>query len=195
MPEKPSDPPPVPKAQPVERSDTVSAADSPQGDETPFKTAVSSGAAGKAVPGLPTSIGGYRILSILGEGGMGRVYLAEDPKLGRQIALKVMRADLAVNPQARERFVREARAVAAIEHDHVIGIFQVGEENGIPFLAMPLLKGETLDARLKRERHLPVPEAVNCPVPVWARPKSRILTRGGRPGRSSSQTFAGLMSR
>ena len=110
--------------------------------------------------GYPNELGGYRLTKILGEGGMGRVYLADDPRLGRQIAVKVMRPDVAMSSESRERFLREARATAKLNHDHIITIFQVGEENQIPFLVMPLLEGEPLDARLKREGKQTVKEAV-----------------------------------
>jgi len=105
-------------------------------------------------------LGPYRILKKLGAGGMGMVFLAEDTMLKRKVALKTMLPHVAVNPQARERFLREARAAAAIEHAHVITIHQVGEDNGVPFLAMPLLKGESLEDRLAREKRLPLDEAI-----------------------------------
>jgi serine/threonine protein kinase/Leucine-rich repeat (LRR) protein len=116
-----------------------------------------------APPQAPDEIGRlgpYRVLKKLGAGGMGMVLLAEDALLKRKVALKVMLPAVAVNPQARERFLREARAAAAIEHAHIITIHQVGEDNGVPFLAMPLLKGESLDDRLRREKKLPINEAV-----------------------------------
>src|SRR5262249_5397643 len=73
-------------------------------------------------------LGGYRLLQVLGKGGMGIVYLAEDPSLQRHIALKVMRGEVAESPQARQRFLREARAVAALKDDHIVTIYQVGED-------------------------------------------------------------------
>jgi hypothetical protein len=105
-------------------------------------------------------LGGYRVLGRLGAGGMGAVYKAEDPQLRRLVALKVMLPSLAADPTSRDRFLREARAAAAVEHDHVIPIHQVGEDHGTAFLAMPLLKGETLADRLKGESPLPVAEAL-----------------------------------
>ena len=86
-------------------------------------------------------LGGFRVLKVLGKGGMGIVFLAEDVKLKRQVALKTMKRELAVNPAHKERFFREARAAAALEHDHIVPIYQIGEENGTPFLAMPILEG------------------------------------------------------
>lgn len=105
-------------------------------------------------------VGPYRILGVLGGGGMGLVLQAEDPQLKRQVALKVMKPQLAINPAARQRFLREAQAAAAVTHDHIVTIYQVGEERGMPFIAMPLLAGESLDDRLKREGRLPVPEVL-----------------------------------
>ena len=86
----------------------------------------------------------YRVLRLLGEGGMGLVFLAEDSLLSRPVALKVIRPEIADTPGIAERFTREARATAAIKHDHIVTIYQVGQENGIPFLAMEYLKGMSL---------------------------------------------------
>jgi serine/threonine protein kinase/Leucine-rich repeat (LRR) protein len=105
-------------------------------------------------------LGGYRILKELGRGGMGIVFDAEDALLQRRVALKVMQPALAAKDEARRRFLREARAAATVQHDHVVSILQVGEERGLPFLSMPLLAGETLEERLRREKRLPVPEAL-----------------------------------
>jgi eukaryotic-like serine/threonine-protein kinase len=105
-------------------------------------------------------LGDFRVLKILGEGGMGIVFLAEDDKLKRQVALKTMRRELAASASAKDRFLREARASAALEHDHVVPIYHVGEENGTPYLAMPFLKGEPLDQRLVRYgQGVPMPVA------------------------------------
>jgi WD40 repeat protein len=105
-------------------------------------------------------LGGYRVLKVLGAGGMGVVLQAEDPQLHRPVALKVMLPAVAANAGSRERFMREARAAAAIEHDNIVAIYQVGEDRGVPFIAMPLLKGESLEDRLRRERRLPVREVL-----------------------------------
>jgi serine/threonine protein kinase len=105
-------------------------------------------------------LGPYRVLGILGSGGMGVVFRAEDPHLHRPVALKAILPALAESAGARTRFLREARAAAAIDHDHVVTIYQVGEDRGIPYLAMPLLQGETMEARLLREKNLPVAEVV-----------------------------------
>lgn len=102
----------------------------------------------------------YRILKKLGAGGMGMVFLAEDTMLHRKAAIKVMLPQFAASATSKERFLREARAAASIEHEHIVPIFQVGEDNGVPFLAMPFLKGEPLDVRIDREGKLPIAEAL-----------------------------------
>ncbi len=111
-------------------------------------------------PGELGRLGPYRVLKVLGKGGMGVVFQAEDPQLQRHIALKVMRSRMAGDQASRERFLREARAAAQIEHDHIIAVYHVGEDHGLPYLAMPLLQGETLESRLDSQRVLPIPEAL-----------------------------------
>jgi TolB-like protein len=103
-------------------------------------------------------LGPYRVLQVLGSGGMGVVYLAEDTRLQRLVALKVLRPALAENAQARQRFQQEARAIAALASDHIVPIYEVSEDRGLPFLAMPVLRGETLADRLAREGRLPADE-------------------------------------
>jgi WD40 repeat protein len=105
-------------------------------------------------------LGSYRVLKVLGSGGMGVVYCAEDPQLRRLVALKAMQPALAVSEEARQRFLREARTAAAIRHDHIVSVYQVGEDRGVPYLAMELLEGEPLDVRLQREGKLPAGEAI-----------------------------------
>jgi serine/threonine protein kinase/WD40 repeat protein len=97
-------------------------------------------------------LGQYRILKILGKGGMGAVLLAEDSGLQRQVALKVLLPDIAEKTDAKERFLREARVAAKIEHDNIVSIYQVGEDRGIPFIAMQLLKGAPLDEWFKVQK-------------------------------------------
>jgi tRNA A-37 threonylcarbamoyl transferase component Bud32/Leucine-rich repeat (LRR) protein len=100
---------------------------------------------------LPERIGDFTILRVIGEGGMGVVYLAEDVRLGRKAAIKTMKLALAAKPENRARFIREARAAATVEHDNIVPIWQVGETaDGSPFIAMPFLQGEMLETRLKR---------------------------------------------
>jgi serine/threonine protein kinase len=105
-------------------------------------------------------LGGFRILKILGHGGMGVVFHAEDLKLGRRVAIKAMLPHLAGSQAAQRRFLREARAAAALEHDHIVPILQVGEDRGAPFIVMPFLKGEALDQRLRRDGNTPILEVL-----------------------------------
>ncbi len=84
-------------------------------------------------------MGEYRILKLLGSGGMGAVFLAEDSKLHRLVALKLMRPRVAARPDSAERFLREARAAAALRHDHILTIYQVGETAKVPYLAAEYL--------------------------------------------------------
>jgi eukaryotic-like serine/threonine-protein kinase len=111
-------------------------------------------------------LGGYRILQVLGIGGMGVVFCAEDLKLKRQVAIKVMKPSIASNRSAKDRFIREAQSTAGIEHDNIVQIYQVGEENGVPFIAMPFLKGESLKTRLERKGRLPQVEVVKIGIQV-----------------------------
>lgn len=92
----------------------------------------------------------YSVNKILGEGGMGVVYLAWDNNLHRSVALKVMKRSIAENESSRQRFLLEARATAAIDHDHIVTIYQVGDHNGVPYLVMKYLEGQTLEDLLRK---------------------------------------------
>jgi serine/threonine protein kinase len=94
-------------------------------------------------------LGSYRVLSVLGQGGMGLVFHAEDLHLKRPVALKVMQPRLAADKEAWQRFLREAQAAAAVRDDHIVTIYHIGLER-VPFLAMALLQGETLEQRQQR---------------------------------------------
>ncbi|MFM1801582.1 MAG: Serine/threonine-protein kinase PknB [Planctomycetota bacterium] len=96
----------------------------------------------------------YSVNRILGEGGMGVVYLAWDSNLHRSVALKVMKRSIAENESSRQRFLLEARATAAIDHDHIVTIYQVGDHNNVPYLVMKYLEGHTLEDRLRKQKVL-----------------------------------------
>jgi serine/threonine protein kinase len=97
----------------------------------------------------------YRITASIGAGGMGEVYRATDTKLGRDVALKVLPAEMASSPERLERFRREARALATLDHPGIVGVYSVEEADGIHFLTMQLVEGQSLD-RLISGDGLPV---------------------------------------
>ena len=96
----------------------------------------------------PTSIGRYRIIRLLGEGGMGVVYRAYDPQLKRVVALKTIQPDRSIGSTEKDRFLREAEAAAKLKHPHVVTIHDYGEEDGRPFFTMPLVEGGSLARHL-----------------------------------------------
>ena len=105
---------------------------------------------------IPSSIGRYRILELVGRGGMGVLYRAHDPVLERDVALKMMHVDFTLDNTARERFQREAKAVARLQHRNVVTIHELGEVDGTPYIVMEFLSGQDLDALLKGEVDLSI---------------------------------------
>ena len=95
-------------------------------------------------------LGPYEILSAIGAGGMGEVYRARDTRLERVVAIKVLPAHLSNNPQSRERFEREAKAISSLSHPHICPLYDIGNQDGIDFLVMEYLEGETLAQRFKK---------------------------------------------
>ena len=93
-----------------------------------------------------TKLGPYEILARLGVGGMGEVYRARDTRLNRTVAIKVLRDHLADRPEVRERFEREARTIASLNHAHICTLYDVGREGGTDYLVMEYVEGETLAA-------------------------------------------------
>src|SRR5262245_45842249 len=91
---------------------------------------------------VPATIGGYDVVRCLGRGGMGAVYLARDPRLGRLVAVKVLRPALAANPAARDRFRREALAAGRLDHTNVVPALEAGDEGGRPYLVSAYVEGE-----------------------------------------------------
>jgi eukaryotic-like serine/threonine-protein kinase len=99
---------------------------------------------------IGSKLGPYEIVSSLGVGGMGEVYKARDPRLNRTVAIKVLPESVSSNPELRARFEREARALSAFQHPHICTLYDIGHQDGIDYLVMEHLEGETLAARLER---------------------------------------------
>jgi hypothetical protein len=109
---------------------------------------------------MPPTIHGYHMLRLLGEGGMGQVWLADDETLGRRVAIKTIAAAHAGEGGARTRFLREARVMATVEHPHVVRVYAYGDTAGLAYFVMEFVDGETLAARLRRTSGLPPAEAL-----------------------------------
>jgi serine/threonine protein kinase len=104
---------------------------------------------------LPTTIGRYKVLSLLGRGGMGQVLLARDPAIDRLVAIKLLREEFD-NPELRERFMREARSAGRLRHVNIVTIFDVGEHDNQRFIAMEYVEGENLSNLISRKAALSV---------------------------------------
>ncbi len=111
-------------------------------------------------------LGPYEVLAPLGAGGMGEVYRARDTRLDRTVAIKVLAESLASDPQLRDRFEREARALSALNHPHICTLFDVGHQDGVDFLVLEHLEGETVAERLTRSGGLNPNEALKIAIDV-----------------------------
>ena len=113
-------------------------------------------------------LGAYEIVGLVGAGGMGEVYRARDTRLGRDVAVKIIPDQTAADPQFRGRFEREARAISSLDHPNICALFDIGEHEGVSFLVMQYLEGETLEDRL-RAGPLPIDQALRFGIDVAAR--------------------------
>src|SRR6266852_6608169 len=112
-----------------------------------------------------TKLGRYEIVSKIGAGGMGEVYLAQDTKLDRKVALKILPAELASNRDRMDRFVREAKSAAALNHPNIAHVYEIGESNGTHFIAMEFIDGRTLREKIHRYR-APLPQLLKYLIQV-----------------------------
>lgn len=138
-----------------------------------------------AGPGV--TIGGFRIERLVGRGGMGEVYLARQLSLDRDVALKILPARFAGQREDVERFLREMRLLARLDHPHIVTAYEAGEDAGVLFLAMAYVKGESLSERLRREHRLAMPEALRLIRPLaealaYAWHEHGLLHRDVKPG-------------
>lgn len=120
------------------------------------------------VPTAGANLGSYEILSLVGAGGMGQVYLARDTRLGREVALKILPETLSRHPEKLARFEREARLLASLNHPNIATLHEVAEAGGVHFLAMELVEGETLAEKTARGP-IPIQEALPLFIPTATR--------------------------
>ena len=115
-------------------------------------------------PGV--TIGGFQIQKLLGAGGMGQVYLAIQLSLEREVALKILPSQMSLRPEAVQRFLSEVKLLARLEHPNIVTAFEAGEDTGVLFLAMAYVRGESLEAKLKRTGPLPEAEALHLSAKI-----------------------------
>src|SRR5215213_2333530 len=130
---------------------------------------------------LGSRIGRYEIRAPLGAGGMGEVYVAHDPNLGRDVAIKVLPAAFSADPDRLTRFAQEARAAGALNHPNVLAVYDVGTDNGVPYIVAELLDGEPLRAKLGR----PIARSAR-------RSTTRHRSHAGSPPRTSAASCTAI---
>ena len=124
-------------------------------------------------------VGPYEVLAPLGAGGMGEVYRARDPRLGREVAIKVLPEEFSADAERLHRFDKEARAAAALNHPNILAVYDIGTHNGAPYIVSELLEGETLRERLaqsdssRRSEDRPV-HKTGSPLPGGGRASARL---------------------
>ena len=125
----------------------------------------------------------YRILEPIGAGGSSQVYLAQDTALGREVAIKVLDPHAASDSTLRKLFVKEARALAQLSHPNIVGVYDVGEVDGLPFIVMEYVAGSSLKQRIERTGALPLADAVRLTDAI-----ASGLSFAGRPSTRSGAT-------
>jgi serine/threonine protein kinase len=135
--------------------------------------------------GPGTRLGPYEIVAAVGAGGMGEVYKARDTRLDRVVAIKILPETFATDPQFRDRFDREARAISKFDHPHICALYDVGEDRGTAFLVMQFLEGETLADRVAGGA-LAIDEALTIAIQIagalTAARRAGIVHRDLKPG-------------
>src|SRR6476620_6150373 len=132
-----------------------------------------------------TKLGPYEIQSAIGAGGMGEVYRARDTRLNRTVAIKILPPQFAGDPALRERFDREARLISSLNHPHICALFDVGDQEGVAYLVIEHLEGETLAARLEKGA-LKIDQALQIAVQLAgaldAAHRAGVVHRDVKPG-------------
>ncbi len=118
------------------------------------------------VANRPARIGKYEITDVIGEGGMGAVYKATDPRIGRTVAIKVIKGDFSENPELLKRFYREAQAVGNLQHPNIVIVYDLGEEHGNPYLVMEYLNGIPLDKIIAQRQSVPLVQKLGIVIEV-----------------------------
>jgi serine/threonine-protein kinase len=135
--------------------------------EAPLRQAAGQWTIGQSTLAPGTLVGHYEIVSMVGSGGMGRVYLARDTKLGRKVALKTLTVNSVYDERALHRFEQEARTASALNHPNILTIYEVDQVNGIHFIVSEFVEGPTLRERLRAGRIEPK-EAVDIAIQIAA---------------------------
>jgi eukaryotic-like serine/threonine-protein kinase len=112
-------------------------------------------------PKPAAKIGKYEVLDTLGRGGMGVVYRAIDPRIGRLVAIKMITGDYAKDPDYLNRFYREARSTGTLQHANIVTVYDLGDQDGVPYLVMEYLEGEPLDKIIGSRRDLSLPDRLD----------------------------------
>ena len=128
----------------------------------------------------------YRLERELGQGGMATVFLAQDLKHDRKVAIKVLRPELAA-VIGGERFLSEIKTTANLQHPHILPLFDSGSADGFLFYVMPFIEGETLRDRLQREKQLPIGDAIRLATEIAERPRLRPSPQRHPPGHQAGQ--------